>query len=80
LKTPSLICTQCGSVDGPKSKTKGSMLIELILWCCMLIPGLIYSIWRLTTRSSVCKSCESPQMVKTASPIGADLMRRFHAS
>ena len=78
MKAPTMICTQCGSIDGAKSTNKGSILAELVLWCMFIVPGLIYSIWRLSTRSTGCKSCGSSQLVKTASPVGAELMRRFH--
>lgn len=72
------ICTSCGSMDGTKSHTKGNMAIELVLWCLFIVPGLIYSLWRVGSRSAVCASCGGSQLVKATSPVGADLMRRFH--
>jgi hypothetical protein len=73
-----MICTRCGSIDGTKSHTKGTMAIELVLWCCFIVPGLIYSFWRLGSRGVVCTSCEGSQLVKATSPVGAELMQRFH--
>jgi len=40
-------CMTCG-VDGPPvSRTRGSMGIEILLWLCFIVPGLIYSLWHL---------------------------------
>src|SRR5690606_36743664 len=38
-------CMQCGTVSNGKRHVPGSILIELVMWCFFLIPGLIYSIW-----------------------------------
>lgn len=65
-----LVCTQCGTVGYGKTLTKGSIIIELILWLCFLVPGLVYSIWRLTSRVVVCKVCENPSLIPVDSPAG----------
>jgi hypothetical protein len=36
-----MICTNCGYTGWPKTVTKGSVFIELVLWICLLFPGLI---------------------------------------
>lgn len=61
-------CMTCGIDAKPKPVTKGSILIEIILWLCFLIPGLIYSIWRSTTRTPSCPSCGGTTMVPSDSP------------
>jgi hypothetical protein len=38
---------------------KGNGWIELILWLCYIVPGLIYSIWRRSGEPSVCPTCKS---------------------
>lgn len=63
-----LICLNCGTKAKPKLKTKGSIFIELILWLCFLIPGLIYSVWRHTTRYKACPACGAPNMAPLDSP------------
>jgi hypothetical protein len=73
-----MICTACGTADRPKTVTKGSTLIELILWLCLLIPGLIYSIWRLTSRHDACSQCGSESIVPLDSPVGRRLAKEFH--
>lgn len=52
-----IYCPNCKYEGEAKSETPGYFLIELILWCIFLIPGLIYSIWRLCSRHSVCPKC-----------------------
>lgn len=68
------ICTSCGYVGFPTTTTKGSFLIELALWFCFLLPGLIYSIWRLSSRYSSCPKCKGQNMIPADSPIGQKLM------
>lgn len=69
------ICTTCGFVGIPKKTVKGSFLIELILWLFFLIPGIIYSIWRLTTRCDACPKCKNTTMIPIDSPMGEKLMK-----
>lgn len=72
-----LICPNCGTVGTPKTVTKGSMLIEIVLWIFLIVPGIIYSIWRLTTRAKVCRSCGSKNMIPLNSPMGEKLQDEF---
>ncbi len=64
----------CGYVGYPKKHTKGSILIEILLWLFLILPGLIYSIWRLTTKQMICPKCKNPTMIPTDSPMGAKLV------
>lgn len=66
-------CKDCGSVAEPKTATRGSMGMEVILWLCFLVPGLIYSVWRLTSKHDVCAACGSENLVPLASPAGKQL-------
>lgn len=61
-------CTTCGSEAPAKAVTKGSIGIEVILWLFFLVPGLIYSIWRLTTKHRACKVCGSTAIIPPNSP------------
>jgi hypothetical protein len=72
-----LICSNCGTIGKPKTFTKGSILIEIFLWFCFLLPGLLYSIWRLTTRTKVCRSCGAKNMVPLNSPMGKKLQNEL---
>ena len=70
------LCTNCGYQGKPKTITKGSMIVELALWICFLIPGLIYSIWRLSSRYEGCPQCESPNMISLNSPIAQRILHQ----
>jgi hypothetical protein len=68
------MCLQCGSIGDTKRFMKGSILTELILWLFLLLPGLIYSIWRHSTVAQVCSKCESPNVIPLDSPVARNLM------
>lgn len=74
MKNKELVCVVCGNVGKTKSETPGSVLIEIILWFCFIIPGVIYSFWRLSARKKVCSACGSPNMIPTDSPRGKKLL------
>jgi len=75
-KVNPLICKTCGSVGNPVRKTKGSFAIEIVLWLFLIIPGLIYSIWRLTTRHDACPVCGSPDVIPVNTPVGQSLKNK----
>jgi hypothetical protein len=45
-----MYCPNCGTWGSPKTYTKGSFALEVLLWLCLLVPGLLYSVWRLASR------------------------------
>jgi len=67
------ICTSCGMVGKGRRVVEGSVLIELVLWCFFLVPGLIYSIWRLTTAHYPCRNCKQDSLIPLQSPMGRQL-------
>lgn len=74
------ICTYCGYMGDSTTITKGSLLIEIFLWCCFLIPGLIYSIWRHASRTNNgCYKCKNPSMIPVNSPKGKELLSQYHS-
>lgn len=75
--TPTVICSACGTRGIPQRITPGSTLIELVLWLCFLLPGLIYSIWRLSARRNACAICAASALVPLNSPMGKQLTQRF---
>lgn len=72
----SMLCLQCHQVGQPKTKVKGSFLVELALWICFLIPGLIYSLWRSSSagREKVCPHCGSNQLIPPSSPAAKKIL------
>jgi hypothetical protein len=67
------VCTLCATVARPKTYTKGSTIIELGLWLLLCFPGIIYSIWRLTSRYSGCPQCGA-QMIGVNTPAAKRFM------
>ena len=61
-------CVACGTEAPAKVETRGSLLIEIVLWMCFIIPGVIYSLWRTGARQNVCSSCGSTQVIPPDSP------------
>ena len=57
-----------------KTKVQGSFALEIILWLFLLIPGLIYSVWRLTSKQKVCPKCGQPNMIPMDSPIARKML------
>ena len=57
-------CPNCGYEGKPKLFTKGSFVLEVILWLMMLIPGLIYSLWRVSTKYKGCPKCSFNYVIK----------------
>lgn len=68
-----LACLKCGHVGEPASRTPGSMAVEVVLWLCFLLPGLVYSLWRLSARRPACDSCGALDLVPVDSPKGRAL-------
>jgi uncharacterized membrane protein YqaE (UPF0057 family) len=75
-KGKAMVCATCGHHGPTVPHTRGSIWIELVLWLCLLVPGLVYSIWRLSTRAPACASCGARQLVPADSPVGRRLTAR----
>lgn len=71
---PSLVCTSCGHSGPARIRTRGSIWIEVVLWLCLIVPGLVYSIWRLTTRGNACAMCGAATLVPAQSPVGRKIL------
>ena len=69
------LCIICGYVGQPRLETKGTFIMEVFLWLIFLLPGLIYSIWRLTTRYDACPECAAANMIPTSSPVAQKLLQ-----
>ncbi len=65
-----LICTTCGAWGA--GKRQGSTIIEIVLWLCYLIPGLIYTVWRSEKRQ--CLKCGSKPLRPLDSPEGQNYL------
>jgi len=70
------ICKVCGHIGKPKKKAPGNILIEVALWLLFIIPGLIFSIYRMISKKSVCAKCGSSELIPLDSPEGKKLAEK----
>ena len=70
-----MYCTMCGHSGDTATVTPGSIWIELILWMCFLVPGLIYSSWRHNKRHESCEKCGSTAIIPADSPRALQLAK-----
>jgi len=75
-----LYCTRCGHDGKGLLATPGSLLIEIVLWLCMIVPGLIYSLWRHSGRYMVCAKCGARTLIPLNSPNARAAMRSLSPS
>lgn len=68
------VCKSCHYVGRPKQFTPGNFLTEIILWCLMILPGLIYSLWRGHGRKWVCAECGSAEIISPSTPLGRKIV------
>jgi len=71
------ICPNCGTVGTPVLKTQGSFIIEVFLWLMFIVPGLIYTVWRCSSRKYVCPKCGAENMVPLSSPRGKKIRLEY---
>ena len=72
-------CKTCGHTGKTESYTPGNFFIELVLWLCLIVPGLIYSIWRLSGRTRKCEKCGGKELVPTDSPVAIAAQTRVNS-
>ncbi len=58
----------------PVSITPGSFRVEVLLWICFLIPGLIYALWRIASHYQGCPVCGASNPIPLESPAGRSLL------
>jgi hypothetical protein len=66
-------CTSCGELSN--GKVKGSLFITLLLLCCVIIPGIIYEVWR-GTGAKLCKGCNAQTLIPAKSPRAIQLQKQ----
>lgn len=74
------ICENCGTVGFFETSDKGNMAIGCCFYAVAILPGLIYSAWRASTRQKRCDKCGSSDVIKIATPRGRELVNRYHPS
>lgn len=53
------ICEKCLYEGHRRTLTPGSKSMEMFLWLVFLIPGPIYSAWRVYGRQHFCPNCKA---------------------
>lgn len=71
-----VVCKHCGHVGHPRIHTPGHLAIELVLWLCFIVPGLIYTIWRVTSRHGTCTACQSRDILPRNAPAAQDIIAK----
>ncbi len=67
------VCAACAYKEKPYMYKKGSRKLEIILWICGILPGVLYTIWRSSTEIPICPICDTASMISTKSPHGQRL-------
>jgi len=57
------VCRKCAIVTRSRLLVKGSDVLEVILWLCLIVPGLAYHIWRRVTSTRICSRCGGVDLI-----------------
>ena len=73
--SPRLVCTSCGhETDHPDRVKPGSGWLTATLLVCMVVPGVVYWVWRQTMKETRCPLCSRATLIPAASPIGRSIL------
>jgi 4-amino-4-deoxy-L-arabinose transferase-like glycosyltransferase len=72
----SKLCKNCGFTGLPYRKTKGSLVLEILCWLLLIVPGIIYSFWRITSRHDACPGCHSSDLIPLDSPLAQKIISK----
>jgi hypothetical protein len=70
-------CLDCGFVGQPQQYTPGSDHLEVRLWYLLIVPGVLYLLWRKSARYTGCARCKSEHIVSMDTPIAQAALRRL---
>ena len=69
-----MFCKNCGYIGDPKVHTPGYFAVELLLWCLFILPGLAYTLWRTSIRTTICPQCRQINMIPADSPMAQGII------
>ncbi|GAB4276875.1 MAG: hypothetical protein Kow0092_32660 [Deferrisomatales bacterium] len=52
-------CPHCGYQGPAEPQAPGKAWLEAVLWIVFVVPGLLYSLWRLFARRYLCPRCKA---------------------
>lgn len=64
------VCQTCEEIGQVRIKVPGSNMVEIALYLLMLVPGIIYAVWRRNSKTQVCGACGSEQLVAAKTRAG----------
>lgn len=73
-----MVCRQCESVGTPEKEMPGNLAFGCALFFFFVVPGILYSIWRLTNKTNVCQFCGSEDLVPKHSPAGERIIEEHN--
>lgn len=50
--------------------------VELVLWILFILPGVLYSLYRMLSKKQVCTVCGSAIIIPVDSPKGKELIQQ----
>ena len=80
LGTAQYVCRECEQACRAVRLTRGRFWLEVTLWILFFPVGIVYSIWRLSTRYNGCPACGSERLVDAETPAGKRLLGKVNAS
>lgn len=63
-----MYCTRCGHTGKTTRVMPGSILVEIVLWLFLLVPGILYSLWRHSASFQGCAKCKGDDVIPVDSP------------
>ena len=74
--SPRLVCTSCGHNTDRADRVKpGSGWLTATLLCLMVIPGVVYWVWRNSMKQESCPLCRRATLIPASSPMGQAIMQ-----
>jgi hypothetical protein len=72
-----VFCIQCHHVGYKKKQYKGSLAVEILAWLLMILPGLLYTLWRSGTAYDACAGCGATEIIPVNSVRAVNMMNEL---
>jgi hypothetical protein len=70
MAKPIYICKNCAYAGKSEKFRRGSLKIEILLWCALIVPGIVYTIWRCRDMVNICPKCHFGPMAESTTNLG----------
>ncbi len=68
------VCTRCEEIGHVVVRKPGSDAVQVALILLMLVPGIVYYVWRNKETKQVCGACGSDQVVAARTRVGRKIV------